>query len=144
MFETRAVNGTLQYREWRFSDGPIRVAVAGWEQRAPEGEPNEELYLFIYEFMIGDSTFAPEALEPEDALDAGYLYCIIHEGWIDTLGIDLAVTNTMQSMEMIQIQYKRVRSEHAFLIAIAAAGGLCSRDVMRSTADSFEQAADSG
>ena len=66
------------------------IVLAGWEQRAPEGEPNEELYLLIYEFLIGDGPFAPEALEPEDALDAGNLYCIIHEGWIDTFGIDRA------------------------------------------------------
>lgn len=92
----------------------------------------------MYDTLVRDNTnFADEALERLDALEAGELYCGSHEIWIDTLGIDNSVTNTMQSIEMVQAVYKRVRSPHAFMIAISAAGGLCGRDVMRSTRDSF-------
>ena len=46
-------------------------------------------------------------------------------------GIDNSVLNTMQSVEMMQSVYKRVREPHAIMIAISAVGGLCGRDVMR-------------
>jgi hypothetical protein len=102
-----------------------------------EGEPDEELFHFMYDSLVRDSNLADEALEPEDALEAGELYCDSHEIWIDTFGIDNSVLNTMQSVEMMQSVYKRVREPHAIMIAISAAGGLCGRDVMRSTADTF-------
>ena len=129
---TEALAGAADFAE---------IVLAGWEQRRADGEPNEELFHLIYDFLVRDSNFAEEALEPEEALEAGEVYCLAHEGFIDTFGIVNSATNTMQSIGMMQAIYTRVRESHALTIAIAAAGGLCSRDVMRSTADSFEQAA---
>jgi hypothetical protein len=65
------------------------------------------------------------------------LYCTAYEGFVDTFGIDESVINSNQSIEFVKSVYKRVRGPHAGFIGISAAGGLCSRDVMRSTADFF-------
>jgi len=108
-----------------------------WDNRQVEGEPDEVIFHFLYDALVRDSNFADEALEPAEALEAGETYCMLHEIWIDTLGIDESVTNTIQSIDGMQAVYTRVRESHAFMIAISAAGGLCGRDVWRSTADSF-------
>ena len=116
------------------------VAIA-WDRRNADEDPNEEVFHIMYDLLVRDSeNFEGEALDPQDALEAGELYCTAHEGFIDTFGIDMSVVDSNQSIEFMQSVYKRVRGPHALLISIAAAGSLCSRDVMRSTTEALEQA----
>jgi hypothetical protein len=114
------------------------LVTAGWEVREVEGEADEEVFHLLYDTLVRDkSNFEGEALEPAEALAAGELFCTTYEGFIDTFGIDESIINSNQSIEFVQSVYIRVRGTHAGFIGIAAAGGLCSRDVMRSTADFF-------
>ena len=114
------------------------LVTTSWEVREVEGEADEKVFHLLYDTLVRDkSNFEGEALEPAEALAAGELYCITYEGFIDIFGIDESIINSNQSIEFVKSVYKQVRGPHAGFIGISAAGGLCSRDVMRNTADFF-------
>ena len=115
------------------------IAVA-WDRRNADEDPDEEVFHIMYDTLVRDNAnYEGEALDPQDALEAGELYCTAHEGFIDTFGIDMSVVDSNQSIEFMQSVYKRVRGPHAVMISVAAAGSLCSRDVMRSTTEALGQ-----